>query len=248
MDKDLEGKLRYLRLGELLQSWEETMNHAKNKGPSYTAFTKQIIEQEYSAKSERARQTRLRRATIEEMYVIETYPFEKQPSIPKKKIMELFDSMSYVSEKRNMLFVGPTGVGKTGLATSLLVHAINKGHTGRFVTFPSLLEELYQSVADHTEKKVLRKFIDYDCLICDELGYVEIDPHQAGLFFTLMKQRHKKKTTIITSQLGFKEWAGFLKNAHMTAALIDRFTENCIVHNMSKCTSIRAATPPEKNH
>jgi len=106
--------------------------------------------------------------------------------------------------------------------------------------------ELYQSVADHTEKQVIDRYAAYDCLVCDELGYVEIDPHKAGLFFTLMKRRHKKTTTIITSQLGFKEWAGFLKNPHMAAALIDRFTENRQVYNMLKCVSIRNTTDPDK--
>ncbi len=246
MDKELEDKLRYLRLPELLHGWDETMAHAKAKGPSYPAFTKQLIDREYAAKRERARLLRLRGARIDEPFGIETYPFERQPNLQKRKVMEPFDSMNYIDKKQNMLFVGPTGVGKTGLATSLLIHAINKGYTGRFITFPQLLDELYQSVADHTEKHVLGRYAAYDCLVCDELGYIEIDPHQAGLFFTLMKRRHKKATTIITSQLGFKDWAGFLKNTHLVTALIDRFTENCQVFNMLKCVSIRNTVEPDK--
>jgi len=78
----------------------------------------------------------------------------------------------------------------------------------------------------------------------DEMGYVDIDPHQAGLFFTLMKKRHKKVTTILTTQLGFTDWTGFLKNPHLTAALIDRMTENSQIINMGKCVSIRETSVP----
>lgn len=245
MDKDLEEKLRYLRLTELLSTWDDVMSQAKDKGPSYTAFTKQIIDCEMAAKKERARLQRLRRSKMEELYLIETYPFERQPGISKKKIMDLFDSMNYMKKRQNVIFVGPTGVGKTGLATAMLVHAINSGATGRFITFPALLDELYRSAADHSEKKVLKKFLAYECLVVDEMGYLEIDPQQAGLFFTLMKQRHKKATTIVTTQLGFKEWSGFLKNPHLTSALIDRLTENSQLVNMSKCQSIRDNTPTD---
>jgi len=68
---------------------------------------------------------------------------------------------------------------------------------------------------------------------------VEIEPVQVGLFFTLMHKRHKNKTTLITSNLGFEEWGSFLKNEQLTAALIDRLTENSHVINMKKCVSLR---------
>ena len=242
MEKEIEEKLKYLRLTELLISWDEVMAQAKTKSPSYTAFTKQILERECTSKRERARLQRLRKAKIEELCLIETYPFDRQPGISKKKILELFDSMTYIQKKQNVIFVGPTGVGKSGLATSLLVHAINHGMSGRFISFPDLLGELYRSSADHSEKKMLRKFQAYECLVIDEMGYIEIDPQQAGLFFTLMKRRHKKATTIVTTQLGFKDWNGFLKNAHLTSALVDRITENAQLINMGKCVSIREST------
>ena len=107
------------------------------------------------------------------------------------------------------------------------------------MTFPELVGELYASVADHSEGKVLRKYASYDCLVIDEVGYVEVEPVQVGLFFTLMQKRHKTKTTLITSNLGFSDWGSFLKNTHLTAALIDRLTETTHVFNMKNCRSLR---------
>ena len=123
------------------------------------------------------------------------------------------------------------------------MNAIPKGYNSRFIAFPNLIELLYNSVAAHTEAKVIKTFAGYDCLHIDELGYIEVEPVQVGLFFTLMTKRHKKKTTIITTNLGFKEWGTFLKNKHLTAALIDRLTENSHVFNMKDCVSIRPKLP-----
>jgi DNA replication protein DnaC len=100
-------------------------------------------------------------------------------------------------------------------------------------------------MADHSEEKVLKKYLAFDCLQIDELGYVEVEPVQVGLFFNLMHQRHKKKPTLITSNLGFAEWGSFLKNDHLTAALIDRLTENSHVINMKGCLSLRSKINPE---
>ena len=138
-----------------------------------------------------------------------------------------------------MIWIGTTGTGKTGLATAFLIQAINQGCSGRFVLFPELIEMLYQSVADHSQGNVITKFASYDCLLIDEIGYVEVEPVQVGLFFTLMNKRHKKKTTLITSNLGFQQWTSFLKNNPLTAALIDRLTENSHVINMKNCVSLR---------
>ena len=102
-----------------------------------------------------------------------------------------------------------------------------------------MLDRLWKSIADHSEKKVIKKFASIETLLIDELGYTAIRKEQAGLFFDLMKKRHLKKTTLITTQLGYDEWGDFLQNKHLTAALLDRMTVNCTVFNMKKCISIR---------
>jgi DNA replication protein DnaC len=79
----------------------------------------------------------------------------------------------------------------------------------------------------------------------DEIGYAEAEPVQVGLFFTLLQKRHKQRSTLITSNLGFSEWASFLKNPHLTAALIDRLTESSHVFNMKECVTLRGKIPEE---
>ena len=245
MNKELIETLKYLRLGGLLAHWDEYLKLAAEGRFSHARLLTHVLEEECRIKRENARQLRLKRARIPDPLVIETFPFERQPKLNKKKIMALYDSLGYMHQSQNLLWLGATGCGKTGLATSFLIHAIDQGHSGRYVLFADLIAELYRSVADHSEDKVLKKYLAFDCLQIDEIGYVEVEPVQVGLFFTLMHQRHKKKPTLITSNLGFAEWGSFLKNDHLTAALIDRLTENSHVINMKGCVSLRPKISPE---
>ena len=239
MNEELAGKLKYLRLGGLLAGWDEYLKLAAQKRFSHGHLLAHIVEEEYRIKRENARKFRLKRAFIPEPFVIETYPFDRQPNLSKKMIMALYDAFDYMKSSRGIIWLGPTGVGKSGLATSFLVHAINQGYAGRHIPFAELVAELYRSVGDHTEEAVLKRYGAYDCLQIDEIGYVEVEPVQVGLFFTLMQRRHKKKCTLLTSNLGFGEWKSFLKNDHLTAALVDRLTENSYVINMRKCVGLR---------
>ena len=245
MNKELTETLKYLHLGGLLAHWDEYLKLAADKGFSHTRVLTYVLEEECRIKRENARRLRLKRARIPEPLVIETFPFERQPKLNQKKLMALYDSLGYLQSHQNIIWLGATGCGKTGLATSFLIHAIDQGHSGRYVLFADLIAELYRSVADHSEDKVLKKYLAFDCLQIDEIGYVEVEPVQVGLFFTLMHQRHKKKPTLITSNLGFAEWGSFLKNDHLTAALIDRLTENSHVINMKGCVSLRPKISPE---
>ena len=239
MDEQITEMLKYIHLRGLLANWNKYIEMARKENFSHVRLLKYIVEEEYKIKKENSRKMRLTRAKIPEKYVMETFPFDRQPNLNKKKILSIYDSFDYMSKNQNGIWIGPTGTGKTGLSTAFLIQAINHGYSGRFILFPELLEMLYNSVADHSQGNMVRKFASYDCLLVDEIGYVDIEPVQVGLFFTLMHKRHKKKTTLITSNLGFQQWTSFLKNDQLTAALIDRLTENSHVMNMKNCVSLR---------
>lgn len=245
MDEDLVQTLKSLRLWGLLAHWDEYLALARKQRFSPVRLLRHVLDEEYRIHRDNARKLRLQRARIPEHLVLETFPFDRQPRLDKKRILALYEAFDYLPQSRNIIWVGPTGCGKTGLATSFLIQAIERGYTGRHVLFPELVSELYASVADHSEEQVIKRYLSYDCLLIDEVGYVEVEPVQVGLFFTLMHKRHRRKSSLITSNLGFGEWRSFLKNDHLTAALIDRLTENSHVINMKNCVSLRAKLGPD---
>ncbi len=245
MDQELIKMLKYLRLSGLLTQFDRFVEKAKNENISHVRWLRHIIEEEYRLKMENARKLKLSRANIPEKWLLQTFPFDRQPRLNRKKVTHLYDAFDYMTQARNVIFIGPTGAGKTGLATAFLIQAIERGYNGKFILFPELVEVLYKSLADHSEEKRIKTFAAYDCLLIDELGYIELEPVQVALFFTLMQKRHKQKTTLITSNLGFEKWASFLKNDHLTAALIDRLTEVSHVVNMKNCGSLRTRLSDE---
>lgn len=245
MNEELKTQLKYLRLSGLSVHWDDYLKAAAEQRFSHSRLLAHVVEQECQLKRRKARELRLRCARIPEPLLIETYPFARQPKLNKKKVLALYDSLGYMNHHQNIIWLGGTGCGKTGLATGFLIHAIDQGYSGRYVLFAELVNELYQSAADHSQTQVLKKYLAYDCLLIDEIGYAEAEPAQVGLFFTLMQKRHKKKPTLLTSNLGFSEWGSFLKNDNLTAALVDRLTENSHVINMKECSSLRDPINPE---
>jgi len=239
MTDTLAQQLKALRLPGLLARWDEHLKAAADSNLSHARLLTRVIEDEYRLKSDQIRQQRLTLAKIPEKWVLDTFPFARQPKLNKKKILALYDTLAFLRDKQNIIWLGGTGCGKTGLATSFLIQAIQQGARGRYVLFADLLNQLHRSQADRSQNQVIRHYVKYDLLLIDEIGYAEAEPSQVGLFFTLLQKRHKQRSTLITSNLGFSEWASFLKNPHLTAALIDRLTESSHVFNMKDCVSLR---------
>jgi len=239
MDQELQNILKSLRLWGLLAQWEELLAEARQGRFSHERLLRHVLQAEYRTKREKSRLLRRKRARIPELLELETFPFARQPKLDRRRVISVYDSFDYMTRQRNIVWMGPPGCGKTGLATGFLLQAIDRGYRGYFVPFAELVGELYRSLADHSERQVLRKYAAYDCLLIDEVGYAEIEPAQVGLFFTLMQKRHKTKTTLITSNLGFSEWGSFLKNPQLTGALLDRLTETSYVFNIKNGRSLR---------
>ena len=245
MNDDLKEMLLALRMLRLAAHWDDDLKEAARQRMSHATLLTHVVEQEYRLKCDRARQQRIQRARLPEPWTLETFPFERQPKLNRKAILALYDTMDFLPKGQNLIWLGGTGCGKTGLASSFLRHAIERGATGRYVLFADLVAELYQSVAFHTQEQILKKYLRWDVLLIDEIGYVEVEPVQVALFFTLMHKRHRKKPTLIASNLGFSEWGSFLKNDHLTAALIDQLTEASHVINMKQCVSLRTQLAPD---
>ena len=172
MDEELTRMLKYLRLGGLLARWDEYLALAGRQRFSHVRLLRHVLEQEFALKRDNARRLRLKRASIPEELDLATFPFERQPKLDRKRILSLYDGFEYMTKAQNIIWMGRTGCGKTGLATGFLIQAINRGYSGRFITFPDLIQELFASLADRSEARVLKHYQSYDCLLIDELGYI----------------------------------------------------------------------------
>ena len=170
MNKELIENLKYLRLGGLLAHWDEHLKLAAESNLSHTRLLTHVLEEECRIKRENARRLRLKRARVPEPLVIETFPFERQPKLNKKSGDGPLRLVGLHAKPSESDLAGGNGCGKTGLATSFLLHAIEQGYSGRYVLFAELIAELYRSVGDHSETKVLKKYLAFDCFSSTKLA------------------------------------------------------------------------------
>ena len=127
----------------------------------------------------------------------------------------------------NIVFIGPTGVGKTGLASGLLLKALQNGYRGVFMRAQDLFDEMYASVADRSTRRLLNRLAKVTVLVIDEMGYLNLRPEQTNIFFKLMEERYRQRPTIITTNLDYSEWANFLGNKSLVSALLSRLRHQC---------------------
>ena len=135
--------------------------------------------------------------------------------------------LDFIPQAHNVVFLGPTGVGKTGLASAILLKALENGYRGLFFKAQDLFDEMFASLADRSSRKLVNRLAKVDILLIDELGYLNLDPAQTNIFFKLMEERYGRKSTIITTNLEYDDWYSFLGNKAMVAALLDRLRHRC---------------------
>ena len=226
MNDNLDQLLKSLRLHRMREIVSEEMKRATKSKPSYQAFLAKLLRAELQFQNERTVTNRIKSARLPERWSLATFPFDQQPGVDAAVIRQLAE-LDFVPNHENIVFIGPTGVGKTGLASSLLLRAMENGHRGRFVRAQDLFDELYASLADRSTRALLNQLARVDVLLIDEMGYLNLRTEQSNIFFKLMEERYNRKATLITTNLDYPEWYEFLGNKKMVEALLDRLRHHC---------------------
>jgi DNA replication protein DnaC len=226
MTDDLEQLLSNLKLRRIAEVVDRELERAENDRPAYGAWLARLLREEWQAKDARFLENRIRRAEIPERWALETFPWDRQPGV-HRGVIEQIASLDFMGRAANLVFIGPTGVGKTGLAVGVLLEALKSGRRGFFVSAQDLFDEMYRSLADRSSRQLVNRLAAYDLLVIDEMGYLNLRPEQTNIFFKLMEERYGQKSTILTTNLEYEEWYAFLGQKDMVAALLDRLRHHC---------------------
>src|SRR5438445_2805632 len=226
MTEELEQLLKNLKLRRILEIYDEQLRAADQDDISYSEFVTRLVRVQFQARQEGALDRRIRRATLPERWSLETFPYARQPGVNRKQIRS-FAELDFVAKAENIVFIGPTGVEKTGLASGILLKALENGYRCQFVRAQDLFDDMYASMADRSSRQLVNRLARMDILQIDELGYLNLKPEQSNIFFKLMEERYHRKPTIITTNLGYDEWAGFLGNRNMVEAMLSRIRHQC---------------------
>ncbi|MBA2322334.1 MAG: ATP-binding protein [Deltaproteobacteria bacterium] len=226
MTDDLAQLLENLKLRRLAEILDQELERVERDRPAYGTWLARLLREEWHAQDTRSIENRIKRAQVPERWALETFPWDRQPTL-HRGVIEQIASLDFISRASNLVFIGPTGVGKTGLAIGVLLKALQAGRRGYFVLAQNLFDEMYRSLADRSSRRLLNRLAGYDLLVIDEMGYLNLRPEQSNIFFKLMEERYGKRSTIITTNLEYEEWHAFLGQKDMVSALLDRLRHHC---------------------
>jgi len=203
---------------------------AAEKHTSYTDFVEELLSAERESRRARAREMFARIAGFPAIKTLDQYDFNFATGAPRKQIMELA-SLAFVERCENVVFLGPSGVGKTHLAIALGYLATQKGYKTRFFSATDLVLMLEAAQRQGRYRQAMHRAVNaYKLLVIDEIGYLPTSREQANLFFQVVAQRYERGSMILTSNLTFGSWdSAFAGDSVLTAAMLDRILHHSII-------------------
>jgi DNA replication protein DnaC len=226
MTEELEQLMKTLRLKRMVEIYDEQLKAADKEDYSYSDFLARLLRAEWHSRQEQSLKARIKRARLPEVWTLETFPFNKQPGV-NRRLIRAFAELDFIPKAENIVFIGKSSISKTGLASGIMLKALENGYRCQFIRVQDLFDEMYASLADRSSRKLLNRLVKLDVLLIDELGYLNVKPEQANIFFKLIEERYRHRPTIITTNLSYDEWPNFLGNPEMVNALLNRLRHYC---------------------
>jgi len=221
-------KLRLLKSGERL---EAMLQHAASQELPYADFLEQVLGEEVAAKTSKNIAMRTAMARFPFVKPLETFDFAYQPSVDRKQLTELA-SCHFIEHGDNVIVLGPPGVGKTHLAVSLGLKAIEAGYRVLFSSAAHVIATLTKALGEGRLEEKLKLYTTPRLLIIDEIGYLPIDRQGANLFFQLISRRYERGPMILTSNQSFGAWGEVFGDRIIATAILDRLLHHAVTLNI----------------
>lgn len=215
-----------------MEKMQEYLDHYAdlvNKGElSFSDALDELVNIEKKNKQIRRDAANLHVANFPFIKTLDDFDFDFQPNLNKKELLEL-NSLGFVENKENIIFVGTSGVGKTHLATALGISCTKARYQTYFTSFENLINQLKKAYQENRLEARLKFYAKYKVLIIDEIGYMPIDTDTANIFFQLIAKRYEKNSTIITTNMPFSKWGEFFGDVTLANAVLDRLLHHSTI-------------------
>jgi DNA replication protein DnaC len=220
---ELQANLKALNLSCMAYNLDGSLRQAKESGIGYDEFLIELTAAELQSRAQNSLNRRIREAKFPLLKSIESFDLSAVPELDIRLFRDLAGG-DYIREHKNVIFLGRSGAGKTHMATALGIEACKNKFRTRFVSCYGLVNELTEARQEKTLQRLIQRYIRYDLLILDELGYIPFSKEGSELLFQVLAERHEKGSVMITTNLGFADWTKVFGDPVMTAALLDRLT------------------------
>lgn len=213
--------MEQLKLTQMVLHLDEVTDFVTSNNLSFTEGLLKLSNYEVDFKEKNASRSMIKAAAFPFVKELKDYDFDFQPGVNEQEIKELC-TLGFLERSENIVFLGPSGVGKTHLATSIGIAAAKRRVSTYFIKCSDLLQQLKKAKLENRLETRLKHFCHYRLLIIDEIGYLPIDKEDSNLFFQLIDRRYEKKSTILTTNMNFNDWDGIFFDAVVANAILDR--------------------------
>ncbi len=231
MIDEINEKLDKIRLYGIKEKLPILIDNFSQTDKGFLDILNVLLDTELINREQRCSQNNIHVAHFPFVKDLSTFDFDFQPSLDKNRIMNIAE-LGFITDKKNVIFYGDSGVGKTHLATAIGIEAAKKRYCVYFISCNDLINNLIEAHKENRAAERIKHYCKYKLLIIDEIGYLPTDKDGANLFFQLISKRYEKNSTIITTNQPFDKWPEVFGNSTIAHAIVDRLVHHSIIVNI----------------
>jgi DNA replication protein DnaC len=222
MNDNLRQALKQLRLSGLLESLEVRLQEAASHHLNHAEFLELILQDEMAVRSDRLLKRRIKAAGFRELKTLDGFDWAFNPSIKKKQVFDLA-SGRFIREHRDVLWLGPPGVGKSHLVQAIAYQGLKAGFVVLYRSIFDVVRDFLHDEAVGKEDKILGRYLKPDLLIIDDMGMKQLPKRSGEYLFEIIMRRYETRSTMMTSNRPLEDWGKLIGDVPSATAILDRF-------------------------